>query len=67
MNSMIAVGVILLAIGASISFLAKLFLRGFMPKHANDEGILVVKLFGFTIAVIGALMVFFSGINEFRQ
>jgi len=62
----ICLGIILVGIGAIIVYLARFFLNIFWPKFSNERGIIITKLFGLLIFLLGALLIFINGVNEYR-
>lgn len=62
----ICLGIILVGIGAIIVYLARFFLNIFWPNFANEKGILATKLIGLLIFLLGAFIIFITGVNEYK-
>lgn len=62
----IILGILLVGIGAIFVYLARFLLNNFLSRFANEKGILVTKLIGLIMVVLGALVIFFVGAGEYR-
>lgn len=66
MFAYIILGIILVGIGAVFVYLARFLLNNILPQYSHDKGILVTKLIGLGIVMLGAFLIFFVGASEYR-
>ncbi len=60
-------GISFMGVGAIVVYFARFLLKSFLPGFMNEKGILTAKLIGLTLVVLGAFIIFFSGVSEFRS
>lgn len=62
----IVLGILLVGIGGILVFLARFLLNVFLPRFSSIQGILITKLIGLALVIVGTLLIFFIGIGELR-
>lgn len=62
----IILGAVLVGIGGIIVYIARYLMQKILPGFANESGILIAKLIGLALVVLGAFIIFFVGAGEYR-